>query len=155
MSICFDLKMFFFLVFEDFFYFWLLNSVFAQSIRDKFQRILHAASCRMIPGIAHFRPKEASHIDIYLKKTIFFINFAVFCYFIPKWVKTKCDTQNLSPGCWRGQEGEGNSGTHDTILAHFVEFLWRPGWVNKKWAPSNPMPTVVKGSLESFYHIEV
>ena len=70
-----------------------------QSIRDNFHRILHATSCRMIPGFAHFRPKEASHIDFYLKNNDFLIKFTMFCYFIPNGEKTKRGTQNLIPGC--------------------------------------------------------
>ena len=54
-----------------------VSAVIEQSIRDNSRRILHTTSCRMISGFVHLWKKEAWHIDFYLKKEDFLMNFTI------------------------------------------------------------------------------
>ena len=102
-----------------------MSAVIEQSIRDNFHRILqlHATSCRMIPGFAHLRIKEASHLYFYLKMIFYYLPFFVIYSKMEK--KTKRGTQNRSPiNAVSKSKLKGSQFWYaDTILAHFIEFL--------------------------------
>ena len=51
-----------------------MSAVIEQLFRSSLHRIKHATCRRMIPGFAHLRPKEAFHIDFYLKNNDFLLH---------------------------------------------------------------------------------